>query len=465
MIFPILAVTIFGGRGTDWGLFSFFTPIAFIFLALIFGFLNWLRFTYRIQENELRIESGVFIRKKRYIPFDRIQSLDQTEGILHRTFGLVKLNVETAGGSGGQEAEAVLAAITKDEAKQIQLILSAVKNADVMNDPKHIPEHNVIYKITLKDLIVLALTSGGTGVILSAAFAILLQFDELIPYKLIYRQFESLIANGIVFVMTIIMIGLFVVWLMALVGTLFKYGNFTVVKTKDDVIITRGLLEKRQITVPLKRIQSVRITQNLVRQPIGYASVYVENAGGSSENGELAKVILLPVVKKGEVQGILRNCLPDYNLDVKIHPAPKRAMIRYLVKGWLFILPIVIILGIFLKPWGWLSFFTILPITYVQYLTYRDAGWGIEKDQLTLQYRRLTKNIVFMKKGKIQSVNIQESFFQREKQLLTIQARVKSGHGGGGGQVVDLDQNDALHVYYWFSFQRTNSSEKVKRDS
>src|SRR5690606_39347729 len=60
------------------------------------AFISWLRYTYRVEDMELRIEYGLFVKKKRYIPFDRIQSLDFSEHILHRPFGLVKVKVETA---------------------------------------------------------------------------------------------------------------------------------------------------------------------------------------------------------------------------------------------------------------------------------------------------------------------------------------------------------------------------------
>ena len=46
--------------------------------------IKWKRFEYWFEDDELRIEYGLFVKKKRYIPFDRIQSLDYTEGILHR---------------------------------------------------------------------------------------------------------------------------------------------------------------------------------------------------------------------------------------------------------------------------------------------------------------------------------------------------------------------------------------------
>ena len=86
MIFPIFAVTVFGRNGSEWGFISLFLPIIVLAFIVINGILSWYRFTYRIEDNELRIESGVLVRKKRYIPFDRIQSLDQSEGILHRSF-------------------------------------------------------------------------------------------------------------------------------------------------------------------------------------------------------------------------------------------------------------------------------------------------------------------------------------------------------------------------------------------
>ncbi|MDF1512079.1 PH domain-containing protein [Robertmurraya sp. DFI.2.37] len=33
------------------------------------------------------------------------------------------------------------------------------------------------------------------------------------------------------------------------------------------------MLEKRQLTIPLNRIQGIRISENWLRQPLGYASV------------------------------------------------------------------------------------------------------------------------------------------------------------------------------------------------
>ena len=98
-------------------------------VVFITGIIKWKRFVYWFEDDELRIEHGVFVKKKRYIPFDRIQSLDYTEGILHRPLKLVKVKVETAGGSASINAksEAELTAITKEAADRIEVVISEAK--------------------------------------------------------------------------------------------------------------------------------------------------------------------------------------------------------------------------------------------------------------------------------------------------------------------------------------------------
>src|SRR4051794_19731273 len=89
LILPLIFIFLFGGNGSGFSLWKVSIAGVFILFPLIMGVLSWLRFTYRVEEGELRIESGLFVKKKRYIPFERIQSLDLSEGILQRPFGLV----------------------------------------------------------------------------------------------------------------------------------------------------------------------------------------------------------------------------------------------------------------------------------------------------------------------------------------------------------------------------------------
>ena len=56
-----------------------------------------------------------------------------------------------------------------------------------------------------------------------------------------------------------------------------------------------------------------------------------------------------------------------------------------------------------------------------------------------------------MKKNKIQSLEIKESYFQQKQELGTFEAFVKSGFGGAGGTVIDMEKGDVKKIYDWYS--------------
>lgn len=453
-IFTFIAMFFIWNNGGKLLLFGA-SAIAIIGIILV-SIVSWLRYTYRLEENELRIEYGVFVRKKRYIPLERIQSLDISEGLLQRLCGMVKVQVETAGGSGKDEAEAVLSAISKEEARYIQEYVAGAKNSSEPN--VHEDPSQIVYKITLSQLILLSLTSGGVGVVISAVLAFLSQLDDFIPYEKVFRGIEQWAVSNLILIALLIFAGLLIAWILALFGTMLKYANFHVTKTEHDLVISQGLLEKRQMTIPLTRIQAIRINENIVRQWLGYGSVSVESAGGSASNKEGSKVLLLPLVKLQDIEQILGPVLTDYQFTSSFTSVPKRAMNRYIFRSWIIMVPLVVVSIVFLKVWGLFSLIILALVTFWGVLKYKDAGWSLEEKQLSLRYRSMVRTTVFIKKNKIQSIEMRESYFQRRKDLATLEAFVKVGFGGAGGRVIDMDIMDGKKVYTWFS------REAEKRD-
>jgi putative membrane protein len=451
LIFSFIALFFIWNKG-DGGKLVLFGVIALAIIAIVLtSILSWLRYTYRLEQNELRIEYGVFVRKKRFIPLERIQSLDLSEGILQRLCGMVKVKIETAGGSGADEAEAVLSAISKDEARIIQEYVRAAKSPSQTIESAREIANEPIYRITPPQLIVLSLTSGGVGVVISAVLAFFSQLDDLIPYERLFRGVEQWAVSNLIMIILFVFGGFVVAWIIALIGTMLKYANFNVIKTERDLVISQGLLEKRQITIPLTRIQAIRINENIVRQWLGYASVMVESAGGSASNQEGSKVMLLPLIKLQAIEEILGPYLTEYQLKTNFNPVPKRALIRYVFRSWIIIVPIVAISIFFLKTWGLLSLLLLAWCTFWGVLKYKDAGWNLAEQQLNLRFRTIVRSTVFIKKNKIQSLEVKESYFQKRKGLGSLEAFVKVGFGGAGGRVIDMDRNDVKNVYSWFS--------------
>ncbi|WP_339200069.1 hypothetical protein [Aeribacillus sp. FSL k6-2211] len=61
-ILPIILVIIVGNK-TISSMWDIAVPFAIIIYTIVIGIVSWIRFTYRLEEGELRIEYGVFVRK------------------------------------------------------------------------------------------------------------------------------------------------------------------------------------------------------------------------------------------------------------------------------------------------------------------------------------------------------------------------------------------------------------------
>lgn len=453
LIFPIVFFTVLPGQNfeiPDYIRWLIFIGICLIVIAI--AVVSWLRFTYRVEAGELKIESGVFVRKNRYIRFERIHSVDVSEGIIQRLFGLVKVNIETAGGS---QAEAVLSAIRKEEAERLNgYLLEAKRNKDFTEleiNEKQIDRVNppILYKQTFLELFLMSATSGAVGVVLSGMAAFVSQFDEIIPFERLFGQ-SKVLEQGMFILICLAIAGIILVYVAAILSMMLKYAHFMVEKKADELVISRGLLEKRQLTIPLKKIQGIRILENVVRQPLGYATVYLEYAGGSLREKESLTIMLFPLIRKKHLQEKLELLIPNYESNLTLNPLPSRAYPRYMFRQCILCIPVVIACIYFLAPWGYSSL-VLLPLGVGwAYLRYRAAGWNITGSQLTIRSRFISKQTLLIHKNKIQSIESRTSWMQNRKQLVTISALIKSGIAFREGKVIDVDAKDFVTIQDWF---------------
>ncbi|UUZ92007.1 PH domain-containing protein [Paenibacillus sp. P25] len=117
-------------------------------LLITFAWLRWRRFMYRVEQGLLYIEHGLWVRKKLWIPRERIQSMNTTLSLYDRIFGLIRLEVETAGGDG--KPEAVLSSISAAEAARIQEALGFTIASAASGPILSQTEGNVPEKLSMK---------------------------------------------------------------------------------------------------------------------------------------------------------------------------------------------------------------------------------------------------------------------------------------------------------------------------
>lgn len=463
LIFPLVVIIFSNGFHISFNFHSDnFWRTTFLFgiwgvgalLALVSGIVKWRTFVYWFEDGELRVKYGLFVKKKRYIPFDRIQSLNYNEGIFHRLLGLVKVQVETAG-SKDRKPEVELTAIRKAAADVIEQEMRRAKNqvTEPMNDEQSEIEEVLvptIYHMSIRDLFILAITSGGIGVVLSGIAAIVSQFSDIIPYEEIFNELAIFAKFGALLVALAVIVSLIVAWFVSFVITLINYYEYTVRIEDEKLIITKGLIEKKRITLPLNRIQAIRIVENPVRQLFGFATVVVESAGGNGGEGNDKKITLFPLIQKQECLETLEQLFPDINWRPEFINSPKRARPFFYRIDFVWLIPIIGACSYFFYPYGLLSLLFIPLTIIIGIWQHKTAGYMIDGKQLTMKYRVFSRITLFMEKKRIQSIGTTQTYFQKRKNVMTVKATVMSGMTGMTGNVPSLEQQDAETILSWY---------------
>jgi putative membrane protein len=413
-------------------------------LAAFWGFLSWRATTYEVASGAFRLRQGVLQKNERTIPLDHVQSVDTVQGIIQRLFDVVEVRIETAGG-GASEPDASLAALGRPEAQALRREIEGSRREPVEAEEAAGP--TVLRRLGTRDLLVAGATSGQIGVALSLLAVASQLFDEVLSEDLARRLLETFAPRSVSTVLLyVLLLGLFA-WLLAIGGTVLAHAGFTLSRDGEFLYIRRGLLERREATIPLARIQAIRVSEGPLRQPFGLASLRVESAGYGEDAG--VSTVLFPLLPRREVQDFLLDAAPEFAVDPPLNPLPRRALRRYVFRSTVPVLILLAAAGLFsllvfgFALWNLAALLLLLPAALYGWLRYRDAGWALEDDRLVVSSRLLTRSTTIAPRRRLQSRATVRSPLQRRVRLATFRARVASGGGGAELQVTDLGSDDA----------------------
>lgn len=436
-------------RGSDNSIFLYIF-LGSLIISLISGILGWWLFRYRVHNDELQIKKGIFVRKRLYLSKERIQVIDLTEGIVQRLFGLVKLEVKTAG-SGTETA--TISAISRDEAERLRVELRGRPAAEGMEAVDAQPtelEDDVLetWELSKKDLMLAGLTSGNFGLIASILGAISGQLDSFVTEENLDYVIEHLPgANNVTLVIAVIVAIIIISWTLSFLGIVLKYSDFKVQRTTTELIISSGLIERKHITVPFNRIQAIRFVEGVLRQPLGYGALYVESAGFEIKENERS-ITLLPYISKHELKIFFKTFLPEYVQNELTIKPPKRALLKYIRRpNYLFLLLLPIAWFFFDYGWGILIFIPFLM--YLGWLQFRDAGLNLSHNIVTIRYRSLARVTAFIKQNRIQTIGQRVNPLQARRDLASLSITAASGAKGIEFKVKDFDTDDVIEALSW----------------
>lgn len=430
--------------------------------------LRWYYFSFMISEKEIIIKSGVFARQTRNIPIERVQNVNVTQDLLHRLFGIAKVQIETAGDAASEGSLEFVKLKDADEINRIirtyqKKLSGEVVNPQAQSDNEsknsaklsetYNPTENsdVLFSMRPRDIITYGMVRLRPLFLIYGVWAM----SFVSQYQFLKDMFNgyfgdtiesfsdlplhSMILSGIAFLLLSILIS----WLIDILWTFTQFYGFRLVKDGNKLFQSYGLLSKISITIPLKKLQQITISTNPIKKKFDFYSMALHTAGFDIHRKSANSGI--PLAKKNTLldltQKIYPVSIPD-TFNTISRKSIRRTFIRYLL---FLVMPLIV--GYFMFSWQILFALLVIPaFYYAAVLRWQYRGYQISDDVIFVKQGFWIQKLNIIPIEKIQTLHIRETFFQRRLGLSTLFIDTASSFNINDAVIPDIDGIDAKAI-------------------
>jgi putative membrane protein len=305
--------------------------LAVVAVLVAAGFVSWLVTRWRIEGDDLHLETGLLRRQSVRFPLSQVQAIDVVRPGLARMFRVAELRLRMAGASG---ATARLAYLPEREVEPLRDRLLGLARgarvdelAEATPDEPHEPaQEKLLAQVDTRQLVVSILISD-VGV-----FAELVLLGLIIAAVVSPHTAGAIVSGGFVWIL-----GAFtVVW--RRFNQLYRQ---TVLAGPDGLHLHGGLVALTAEVIRPGRVQAVRMVEPFLWQAVGWCRVEVDLAGrqrgkGESEAERGQMRTLLPVGSRALGLELVDLLVPDR--PRRLSPPPRRVFwkspLRYRRLAW-----------------------------------------------------------------------------------------------------------------------------------
>jgi putative membrane protein len=294
--------------------------LIFILLSLGASLISWLRFSWRVDDDDISITSGVFSRNHRTIPFDRIQDVNIEQGLFARMLGLAKVTLETGGGDKGDEG--ALDAIAIEDATALRDHIRAHRAAvapaavaprsDVLSTDRA-ADGRLLLAMNPQRLLLAGLFNFSLAIV-AVLFGLLQTFGDILPFDpfsidvwigfanqfgleqwVLAHRWLALIAS----LAALLLLGM----LTGIVRMVMTNWGFRLERTARGFRRTRGLTTRTDVVIPAARVQGAVVSSGFVGRRFGWHSLALQSL--ASDGKDEADHLVAPFATLAEIDGIL----------------------------------------------------------------------------------------------------------------------------------------------------------------
>ena len=432
---PLVAVLVTAGENR-WLILGLIVGGVSILIITI-SILRYLRFRYRITETAFLVQRGVVFKKNTTLNFDRIQNVNFKEPFYFRPFGLVSMEVESAGSS---SEEVSLAGIKRHVAERLRDIVlkktstqQAAKDHEQEYPQPQATDTDTLISLPLSELIKYGLCDNRIWVFLAflSSFVPQMNIEEPPFMQALDIYFEELMGTGLlaitVFTVTIVAGIILLVLFMSVLGAVIGYYRYRLTFSNGRFHATKGLFNRHETSLKETKIQSIQLSQPwqgilFKRWMLTLRQIKFGKRGGNPSGGGTSE-LLIPSVTEEFADDLTHRIYPNATtLKSKLSPIDKNFILKRL--GFIFF-PIGLVLSLFMffisnSFYGFS--FLIIPILALPFviLRYRKYGYATDGEMGLFQSGFFGRRQTIFPFYKVQNVVVTQSPGQKRRGLANI---------------------------------------------
>ncbi|QGN07034.1 hypothetical protein Hrd1104_06810 [Halorhabdus sp. CBA1104] len=423
-----------------------FVGLAAIGVALVAGWevAYHRRFRYELTGDTFDIHSGVLSKRDREIPYHRIQNVDLRQNVIQRLLGIAEVRLETAGGG---QTEAQLQYVNREEASRLQEEVPRRRGSDDSEDvdgqqQPAAASGRTLFAITPRELGILGIVSMDLRLVplLLGALSI---FGPTMIAEIVPDTEQLFLVGPIVGVGAIVATAV----LSGIISVL-RYYDFQLYRRGEEYRYERGLLQRFSGSIPVEKVQTLSIRENVLARWLGYASLTIETAGYSPEQGSGARSqAAIPIAERDRVLELARSIEPIE--EFTFERPPKRARQRYAARYLLVVG--VLVAGAYAitlhpdvaGPW-YLTALLAVGVPIAAHLKWRHRGYYLGEEYVITRNGFWSQRITIVPAYRVQTVVSSRSIFQRRRRLASVVIDTAGSSSLRGDDAVAADIDDAV---------------------
>jgi putative membrane protein len=468
-VWPILLAFFLGKSGN--GPFDKFELLAAGLgtFGMVTSIISYFKYYYYVSEEELVIEKGILKKVKLNLPFERIQSINFQQTVIHQFLNVTAVEVETAG---SDKTEIKIDALDLPSAECLRKLLlekraaalstQAILEEDLNVDYNEEPTEEIILELNNRDLIKVGLAQNHLkpiGLVFGLVGSLFLygytmDFDAFEIIKEAFGHIKRLqFKEGIIWMLLLpfLMVGY------SIVTTILRHYKLRFWRSNNRFQVTQGLLTKNQHSALDQKIQILAWGQNPFERLLKQYRINFSQAKSGEKKSEKSQ-FTIPGCDEARVQFVKDAWIGEDGghfetyMPVSIHFFKRAAIYESM-----FFMTLLGIL-IFFEQWQALGAIVVVwaLVIFLSWKEYKKKRYAYNGKEIYIGGGMIGYKSSLFPTYKVQNLTILQNPYQWRRDLATLRIDTAAG----SVSIPFISYSEALHLFDQLTYAVEKSKKK-----